>query len=1091
MCGEAFATQTYSPPVAKGPGNGHPPISFPTMPLSVRSSPEPAPSAPPPRAPDDKATIPASILTLKPRSGITGYEILGELGRGGMGVVYKARQLGLNRIVALKMILAGAHAGPDQIALFRGEAEAVARLQHPNIVQIYDIEEQDGWHFFSMEFVNGGSLDKWTAPHPPQQAAQLIAILADAIAVAHDLGIVHRDLKPANVLLLGVPGSPLNECIPKITDFGVAKHLDNETWKTRSGALMGTPTYMAPEQASGQQSQVSPVTDVYALGAILYELLTGRPPFLAPTMMETLELVRFREPVPPSRIMPRLPRDLETICLKCLQKEPGKRYRSARDLAADLRRFLAYEPIKARPISLGERALKWMKRKRGLVAFYALVLVSAGVIGSIQIGSRYQRLRELGREVDRSVANAEEVIARENWGPANAYLTSALEKLGSEQALKEKRARILELKETVEARLAAAKQALEERDRYQQAIAQYDGFFKLHDEALFHSTLAFGEGLEENRRQARQAAERALALVGVSATGAGRPQVADELPAGKRSELGQGCYVMLLVLADALSPPSAPGTAEHARQSLQLLDQADHLRSLEQAPFRAYHLRRARYLSRTGAESEAAQERQQGNRQPVAGAPDYYLLGEESYKKGELRDALSQFENALLARPDHQWARYFFAVCYLRLNRPAEAKATLTAFLSQRQDFVWIYLLRGYASTQLGPAEYPAAEADFDKAAKLEPRDDALYALYTNRGVLRLRQQKYAEAIADFQAAIALRPSHYQGYVSLAQVYQVTQRWQEAIACYDQAVAKEPRLAVLYRNRAQLHLERKDWEAALKDCERAITETPAGDTVNRARDQAERGRILHHLGRYDQATAAYDAALRIDPDYTDPFLWRGEALVKLRRYPEAAQSYDRYLEHARKPPVEVYQARGNLRARLDRYPEAIPDYTRALDLQPDNVAVRAARGWAYLICNSPKLALPDFEQVLERQPDNGEAYAGRGSARVRLGHYREAVADAEEVARRLPESASMIYNAARIFAQAAGYIDAHPEMHGRLAAARAGYQKRALALLRQAMKLQKPADRARFWKERVMPDIALYSVRSLPEFTTLAANYGK
>jgi eukaryotic-like serine/threonine-protein kinase len=248
-----------------------------------------------------------------------GYEILGELGRGGMGVVYRARQVKAGRLVALKMILAGAHAGREELARFQSEAQAIARLQHPHIVQVHEVGEHDGLPFFSLELCPGGSLEKKLSgtPLPPQEAARLVELLARAMQAAHQKGIIHRDLKPANVLLA-------EDGTPKITDFGLAKKID-EAGQTASGAVMGTPSYMAPEQAGGRSKDIGPAADVWALGAILYECLTGRPPFRAATLMDTLFQVMSEEPVPPRLLNAKVPRDLETVCLKCLQKEPKKR----------------------------------------------------------------------------------------------------------------------------------------------------------------------------------------------------------------------------------------------------------------------------------------------------------------------------------------------------------------------------------------------------------------------------------------------------------------------------------------------------------------------------------------------------------------------------------------------------------------------------------------------------------------------------------------------------------------------------------------------------------------------------------------------
>jgi formylglycine-generating enzyme required for sulfatase activity/tRNA A-37 threonylcarbamoyl transferase component Bud32 len=298
------------------------------------------------------------------------YEVLEKLGRGGMGVVYKARDTRLNRIVALKMILSGEHAGEADLRRFRTEAEAIARLQHPNIVQVHEVGEHDAKPFFALEFCAGGSLNRKLdgTPWQPKEAARLVETLARAMQAAHDKKVIHRDLKPANVLL-----TESGEL--KISDFGLAKKID-ETGQTASGVIVGTPSYMAPEQAGGQSKDIGPAADIYALGAILYELLTGRPPFKAATPLDTVLQVISDEPVPPRRLQSKTPADLETICLKCLQKDPCKRYARASELAADLRRFQAGEAIQARPVARLERAGKWVRRNPLLAAALTAVVVS-------------------------------------------------------------------------------------------------------------------------------------------------------------------------------------------------------------------------------------------------------------------------------------------------------------------------------------------------------------------------------------------------------------------------------------------------------------------------------------------------------------------------------------------------------------------------------------------------------------------------------------------------------------------------------------------------------------------------------------------
>jgi len=299
------------------------------------------------------------------RHSVQGYEIIRELGRGGMGVVYLAKQKGLNRLVALKMILSGDHAGEGARERFKREAEAVAAVQHPNIVQIFEIGQAEDRPYLAFEYIEGGSLAQKLGGNPwaPKAAAALVETLARAVQFAHERGIVHRDLKPGNILLNVESGT----VTPKVTDFGLAKRFEpgESDWsstnqpsgsgQTRTGAVMGTPSYIAPEQAAGKNRDVGPAADIYALGAILYELLTGRPPFRGETPLDTVLQVMSDDPVPPRGLQPKLPRDLETICLKCLQKPPAKRYSSSGELANDLRRFLSHQPIEARPIGSRER----------------------------------------------------------------------------------------------------------------------------------------------------------------------------------------------------------------------------------------------------------------------------------------------------------------------------------------------------------------------------------------------------------------------------------------------------------------------------------------------------------------------------------------------------------------------------------------------------------------------------------------------------------------------------------------------------------------------------------------------------------------
>ena len=483
-----------------------------------------------------------------------GYVIEGELGRGGMGVVYRARQVALNRTVALKIVLGGGHASSAARARFLAEAKAAAAIRHPGIAQVYDLGDHGGLPFFAMEFCPGGTLaDKLAGtPLPPAQAAGWVAALADAVHAAHEAGIVHRDLKPANVLLSGIgyrvsgigkdaddprgsgispmPDTRYPTPVPKLTDFGLAKSLAGESGVTATGAVLGSPSYMSPEQASGSRDVGVPA-DVYGLGAVLYECLTGRPPFRAATVLETIAQVMRDDPVPPSSLVPKLPRDLETICLKCLHKDPRRRYASAAELADELRRFLSGRPIAARPAGAAERAWKAAKRRPALAAAVGVVAVAVAAVVGVVVWKNGQLRREAAAaraaEADAAVAKAsaegrlvlaldavERMMVRmagESWArnPAvqaerRAVLNEAIALFRSLPEGESADPRVRRRVAATEVRIGHAHLALAE---YDQAAKAFDAAAAIH-EALHH----------ESPTDAAAASELARTLVAVGHT---------------------------------------------------------------------------------------------------------------------------------------------------------------------------------------------------------------------------------------------------------------------------------------------------------------------------------------------------------------------------------------------------------------------------------------------------------------------------------------------------------------------------------------------------------------------------------------------
>jgi tetratricopeptide (TPR) repeat protein len=905
------------------------------------------------------------------------YEIVAELGRGGMGVVYLARQCSLKRPVALKMVLAGVYGDAATRRRFCTEAEAVARLQHPNVVQIHAVGEHEGRPFLALEYVGGGSLSRKVVKTPPsqQEAASLAETLARAVHFTHTQGILHRDLKPNNILLTA-------DGTPKITDFGLAKFVNADVGQTRPDTLIGTPSYMAPEQAAGDTKTVGASADIYSLGAILYELLTGRPPFRGATALETLEQVRTCEPVPPRRLRRSVSRDLETICLTCLQKDPDKRYSSAEALADDLRRVLEGRPVRARPVAIWERWWRWARCRPVLVA---RALVVAAAVCLLAVFGWYLRVAD------------------------------RLARHGADE-------------------------------RFQQ-------FGRRRDEALLFGLLSPDEGTlflgaaKDNLRAAESATRDALRLAGVEID-AEAPAVGQSFPARRRAEVAADCYTLLVMLASSLaaqSPPNQPNE-ERLSEALRLLEAARRLGLRS----RAYCQVRAGLLTRLTRHAEAAEESERAHSLPIQGALDHFLTGLERYRGGDEAAARSSFNRALAVHPGHFWAQLCLAVCHLKSQDWEAARSDLNACLGQQPDFVWGYLFRSFASEKL--RLFSDAEADLLEALRLNPSENARYAVILSRGIHRFGQNELAGAEADFRAALAIKPEQYNAYLNLA----------------------------------HLHLARGQFDHAAKQLNGALALHPPAEVLFAF--HFERGRNLLRDGRYTDAVRACDAALEIFPDHPHPHAVRGRAFLALGRYEQAEQSFDQYMRKERNPMGDAFRGRGLARMKLGKYPEAADDYTRALERAPDDELYQH-RGWAYFFADAWKLALRDFSTAIEMDPNAGDAYTGRGLARVMLGDYRAAVADADAALSRQPATPEMAHNIACIFAQAA--LRAGEDRLADQKTAAEEYRRRALEAVRRTLAMLPADERPTFWREKILPDRALEPIRDDERYKALCQEYDR
>jgi tetratricopeptide (TPR) repeat protein len=720
---------------------------------------------------------------------VPGYEIGEVLGRGGVGVVYKAMHLRLNRTVALKMLLAGGFATRAERQRFAREAEVVARLRHPNIVQVYDVGDLGGRPYFTMEFAEGGSLAEMIAgtPRPARQAAELVAAIADAMHAAHLGGIVHRDLKPSNVLLAA-------DGTPKIGDFGLARQVEVGSSLTQSGAAVGTPSYMAPEQAEGKTREIGPASDLYALGAVLYELLTGRPPFRAESAAETLHQVITRDPVPPSRLNAKVPRDLETICLKCLRKEPPLRYADASALAEDLRRFLRGESIAARPENWLQRLARRVRRRPAFsasVAASSILGATMVVVGLWLINERAETARSVKAEKTERErkANAEQealeqavqadlremadLQRRSAWPEAIASLERAKGRIG-------------------ESGSAELRGLLDQRAREMGLVARLDAI---------RLGRYSSNGGDFDLRRADSEFEAAFVKVGIGRVKDDARAVAARVNASNIRK----------ALVDALDEWSEIAAEPSRRDWLvTVAREADH----DPTGWRD----RARDPSNWKSEEALARLLQTA---PVA--DDYvrllWMIGDHWRLLG--RDSIPFFKRVQQAHPGDFDLNMRLGFLLWSYHKPEEAVGLFQAALAIRPGLAVVHNNLGLAlasagrqveavdqyrmATTIDPTAIQAHYGLIEALKNLRRFDDAFEACqiafqkfpksgvpHFNLGLCLNAQGRNEEALAEFQRAFALDPKLYVAGVNVRLILMSLGRTEEAKSAWEAAIAGDP-----------------------------------------------------------------------------------------------------------------------------------------------------------------------------------------------------------------------------------------------------------------------------------------------------------
>jgi serine/threonine-protein kinase len=838
---------------------------------------------------------------------IPGYEVNGVIGRGGMGIVYQAYHLRLKRTVALKMLLGGVYAGVIERQRFLREAEAVAALRHPNVVQVYDVGDVDGRPYFTMELVEGGSLRAKIAgtPQPAAWAASLTATLAGAIHYAHQSGIVHRDLKPANILLAPNPKSEprnpkqsrntkeenpkpssdlgnsglvilsdfelgISDFTPKVTDFGLARRLEDEAGLTLSGLPMGTPSYMAPEQARGDKSAIGPATDVYALGAILYELLTGRPPFRADTATATLQQVMGEEPAPPTRLNSRIPRDLETICLKCLQKGPSERYVSAAALADDLRRFERGEPITARPPGALGRAAKWARRRPTVAALLATgLLMLAGITAAA-----------VWYADDRAQRRAE---AQSRDGETNAALRQADLHLKDLRDRVDDPLKVRELLSDIEKWQGLVEQAREDLHRAKSA--------SVGNEAL----------LTQETRARLQAVEVAV----------DRQQAAYDL-ARELDDIAVGAFASFDV------------SQSHQRKAV--------------ADYERFFSKHGLDVREPNTAQIASAIRSSPIRFALIAALDNWALLAGIIKWNEHRLSLSPdgaLENGGLTgiTKDPQLARL------LELARETDRDPWRDRF---RDPVVWgdraaltgladAVDVRRQSPTVLAALGWLLAANDADPTALFErallahPRDFWLL----RHALSRVRDPGARIGLA--LAALAVRPREGAVYCSLAWCLGERGDWREALAAANRVIELNADYSDGYTLRGLALMEKKDMREALADFQKAIELAPDG-----AWPRYNLGRALHQLGRYAEAEQAYLSAIQVQPSSYGSYLFLAQLLAtcpndKVRDGKRAVEYATTACQRSRWKDPTCLDTLAAAYAEVGQFEEAVLYQTRALD----------------------------------------------------------------------------------------------------------------------------------------------------------------
>jgi tetratricopeptide (TPR) repeat protein len=1041
----------------------------------------------------------------RPGTVVGPYKLMEQIGEGGMGLVFVAEQQHpVRRMVALKVIKPGMDTR-QVIARFEAERQALALMDHPNIARVLDGGETAGGRpYFVMELVKGVPITEYCDQNqvPVRQRLGLFLHVCQAVQHAHQKGIIHRDIKPSNVLVMSHDGTPL----VKVIDFGVAKavgqQLTEKSIYTQFSQLIGTPSYMSPEQTGQSGQDVDTRSDIYSLGVLLYELLTGTTPFDKERLKEVgfdelRRIIREEEPPRPSTRISTLgqaattistqrktdPRrlsqlfrgELDWIVMKALEKDRNRRYETASAFAADVQRYLHDEPVQACPPSAWYRFRKFARRNKGRLAAVAGVFLAVTVMAASigwAVGDRAARRATVAGQVRDSLNVARALLAENKLAAALQKLAEARAQLGNDgPALA-----------SLAAELAAAEAGL---DRFQQFLDLIDRAHQAETAPVLEAAAAdgpHGSAAKPSLSWGRRPAAAVPFLL--RALGCYELLERDDWDSTLESgllgkdqveQVRHSAYEELLWLAedvvqrrqehrsgDQLSPEAA------ARQALVYLAKAESTRQ----PTRAFYALRARCHQALGEEAASQADRQRADKTLPTLALDYDLLGLTAYDARQLAEGVQAFEAALRLEPTHYWSLMWLGACLCDLGKgPADlagAARVFTGCILKRPDNAHAYHCRALAYDKLGQQD--EALADLSRAIELDPKHANAW---NKRGLVYLSLGQQDKALADFARAIELDPKNATAWNNRGLVYAELGQEDKALADNARAIELDPKNARAWNNRGRVYYKLGQDDKALADYSRAVKLDP-----KLALAWYNRGLVYHRLSHQDKALADYSRAIELDPNYAPACNNRGLVYAELGQEDKALADYSRAIKLDPKL-APAWNNRGLVYHRLGQQDKALADFAKAIELDPRDAKAWINRGAVYRRLGQLDKALADYSRAIELDPKDARAWNNRGNVYVNLGQQDKALADYSRAVELDPKDAKAWFNRGIVYAELgqedkalADYTRAikldpklAPAWNNRgLVYHRLGQQDKALADFARAIELD-PRD-AKAWNDR-------------------------